>query len=135
MSSVHGKCNGSTWKVGWLAGEEMYGSANHTLHSAASGPRIRVSPRSTKKDLMSFSFPALWACTSRYLMTDTCKHRNRWTMGHDAQHLAPLQKSCVAALAAGPILQPQEFMHCCKSTWECMVGPCRFSVLAGMGLP
>ena len=112
MSSVHGKCHGSTWKVGWLAGEEMYGSANHALHSAASGPRMRVSPQSAKKDLMSFSFPALWACTSRYLMTDTCIHRNRWKTGHDAQDLAPLQKTCVAALAAGYFLQPQEFMHC-----------------------
>ncbi len=33
---------------------------------------MRRSPQSAKKDLMSFSFPALYACTSRYCITDTC---------------------------------------------------------------
>jgi hypothetical protein len=46
---------------------------------------MSVSPHSDKKDLISFSFPVLWACTSRYLIRDACIHGNRckdWDTRH-----------------------------------------------------
>ena len=49
----------------------MYGSTNHALNCSESGPHMRLSPQSAKKDFMSFSFPALYAWTSRYWITDT----------------------------------------------------------------
>lgn len=43
---------------------------------------MRLSPQSAKKDFMSFNFPALYACTSRYWIRDTYRTQRIQSLQH-----------------------------------------------------